>query len=366
VEEKSTVSGFVDKNRKIRLGISGCGMAFERLYLPALIRSAEWELVGVCDRSRERCEWVRSLFPDISVCDSIDALLDASSLDAMFIATPPETHCELAVKALDRGLHVLVEKPMALSLEEAFAMLESSERAGRQLRVGFNRRFRRPYVILRDQLAGIPAESIQSITFEFIFSLLDWNPVTPYLGDDSRGGGALDDVASHLVDVLTWVIGANVSAVKAEPLSVNEGRGSVVSIELKFENGTAAKGSAGHGPRFSERLEVRVDSRRFVVFPAGLIETCRMPNFLLSLYCFLRTRTHFARHKLLRTPNLSQESMAGQLRDFAQALRGETHSRSGADAVSGIDALKATMACRESIRSGGKWISIKDLRGNRP
>jgi predicted dehydrogenase len=340
-------------------------MVFERLYLPALIRSAEWELVGVCDRSRERREWVRSLFPDISVCDSIDALLDASSLDAMLIATPPETHCELTVKALDRGLHVLVEKPMALNLEEAFTMLESSERAARHLRVGFNRRFRQPYVILRDKLGGIPPESIQSITFEFIFSFLDWNPVTPYLGDDSRGGGALDDVASHLVDVLTWVIGAKVSEVKAAPVSVNEERGSVVSIEMKFENGNAAKGSAGHGPQFSEQLEIQGDNRRFVVFPAGMLETCRMPKFLLSFYCSLRTRTHFARHKLLRTQNLSQESMADQLSDFAQALRGETHSRSGADAANGIDALKVTMACRESIRSGGRWISIKDFRGNR-
>ena len=140
----------------------------------------------------------------------------------------------------------------------------------------------------------------------------------------------------------------------------------MVSIEMKFENGIVARGIAGHGPRFSEQLEIQVDNRRFVVFPAGMVETRRMPEYLLSLYCSLRTHSHFARHRLFSTPNLTQESMADQLRDFAGALRGETHAGIGADGMNGIDALKVTSACRESIRSGGIWISIMDSRENRP
>jgi predicted dehydrogenase len=359
------VSGFVDKNRKIRLGIAGCGNAFERLYFPALITSAEWELVGVCDTSQERCEWVRSLFNEISVYDSIEPLLDGIRLDAMFIATPPETHCELTVKALERGLHVLVEKPMALNLEEAITMVESSKRSGRRLRVGFNRRFRRPYMNVRDKLAKVPPESIRSISFEFIFSLFDWKPVTFYFGDDSRGGGVLDDVASHLADVLIWMTGAKVSGVKAEPLSGSVGRGNVVSIEMKFENGIVARGITGHGPRYSEQVEIQVYNRRFVIFPAGMVETRRMPEYLLSFYCYLRTHFHFAHHRLFSTPNLTQESMSDQLREFARALRGEAHSGIGADGMSGIDSLRVTSACRESIRSGGIWISIMDSSGSK-
>jgi predicted dehydrogenase len=359
------VSGFVDRNRKTRLGIAGCGKAFERLYLPALNTSAEWELVGVCDTSQERCEWVRSLFDEISVYDSIEPLLDEIRLDAMFILTPPETHCELTVKALERGLHVLVEKPMALNPEEAITMVRLSKLSGRHLRVGFNRRFRRPYMNVRDKLAKVPTENIRSISFKFIFSLSRWKSVTFHLGDDSRGEGVLDDVASHVADVLIWLTGAKVSRVKAEPLSGSVGREIVVRIEMKFENGIVAKGIVGHGPRWSEQVEIQMYNRRFVVFPVGMVETQRMPEYLLNLYSYLRTRFHYARHRLGSTHNLTHKSISDQLREFARVIRDEAHSGIGADGMSGYDVVRVTSACRESIRSGGIWVSITDSSGSR-
>lgn len=359
------MSGFVDKNRKIRLGIAGCGNAFERLYVPVLNTSAEWELVGVCDTSQERCEWVRSLFNEISVYESIEPLLNEIPLDAMFIATPPETHCELTVKALERGLHVLVEKPIALKLDDAITMVELSERSGRHLRVGFNRRFRRPYMNVKDKLEKVAPESIRSISFKIIFTPFRWKPATPYLGDDSRGGGVLDDVASHLADMLIWITGAKVSRVKAEPLSGSVVRENKVSIEIQFENGIVARGIVGHGPKWSEQLEIQMHNRKFVVFPAGMVETRRMPEYLLSLYSYLRTRLHYARHRLFSTPNLTLKSMSDQFSEFARVLWGEAHSGIGADGMNGVNALRVTSACSESIQSGGIWISIMDSRGKR-
>lgn len=364
-KDEITVKGIVDNNRKIRLGIAGCGRAFERLYCPSLIGSADWDLAGVCDKSPERREWVRSIFPHVPVYDSIDTLIDEIALDAMVISTPPENHCELTVKAVERGLHVLVEKPMALTHEEANAMLESSRRSGRHLRVGFNRRFRKPYRKMREILTKIPPESIQSIFFKFIFSLSHWNPVVPFPEKDSRDGGVLGDVASHLADLIIWITGTKVARVRAESQYGRGDGGNVVSIEMKFENGIGATGIAGHGQRFSEHLEIRTDKGRFIVFPAGVVKTGRMPALFLSLYCSLKTHSHFARHRLFSTPNLTQASMADQLREFAAALRGEEHMCIGADGPSGIDALLFTLACGKSLQSKGAWISLTDMKGNR-
>src|SRR4029077_13334567 len=103
-------------------------------------------------------------------------------------------HCEAAVRALEMGMHVLVEKPMTLTATEADRMWRTSLRMRKRLAVGFSRRFKRCYVELRERLSSLHPGEIQRVRFDLIGNAAAWNPVTDFLGDDESGGGVLDDL----------------------------------------------------------------------------------------------------------------------------------------------------------------------------
>ena len=118
---------------RIKIGIVGCGY-----WGPNLIRNfsscPQTEVVAVCDASPARLEAIGRNFPHLLRVESLDKLLDLR-LDAVAIATPVSTHCPLAERCLNAGLHVLVEKPLASTVAEARALLELAARCCRVLMV---------------------------------------------------------------------------------------------------------------------------------------------------------------------------------------------------------------------------------------
>lgn len=344
-------------SRQFRLGVVGCGRVFERYHLPALKRSSDWRFVSACESLKERREWVQSQFQGLFTTQDYSAFLEKSTLDAVLIATPPETHCQLALQALEMGLHVLVEKPMALNCSEALLMLETSLRVQKQLWVGFTRRFRRPYIELKKRLSLVPKDSIQAIHFKLITDSENWKSVTLFLGDDSKGGGILEDVASHQVDLIPWLFGQRAKEVKAEFSAENTI--SYVKYKLKLENNLIASCEAGHGSIYSENLEIQLKDRKLVVHPSGFLETQWIPVSCIRYYYQLKMGPHLIFHKLAQKPNLTLESFEKQFSFFAAAIRDKKESFLGADARSGIDSLRAIKACRESLQSCGQWKLLK-------
>jgi len=345
-------------DKTLRLGVVGCGRVFERYHLPAIKRSPDWKLVAVCEPSKERRKWIEDSFRTLSTFDTILKFHQNSSLDAVLITTPPDTHCHLTIKSLESGMHVLVEKPMALNPTEGKLMLEASLRFQKHLWVGFNRRFRRPYLNLRDKLATIPKESIQKINFELISDIANWNSITHYLGDDTKGGGILDDTASHQLDLLSWLLDERVIEVKAETLATNGDILKCVKYKLKFENGLVANCMAGHGPGYLENLQIQLNDRKLVAYPSGVLEFRSLPTSWIRGYCQLKTASHLIFRKLIQKPNVTLQSFEKQFSSFAAAIRHKKGYLSGADAKSGFGSIKALQACRESLQSGGNWKSL--------
>ena len=107
---------------RIKIGVVGCGY-----WGPNLIRNfascPETEVVAACDANPARLEAIGSTFPHLKLVGSLDELLELR-LDAAAIATPVSTHYPLAVRCLNAGWHVLVEKPLASSVPEARALNE--------------------------------------------------------------------------------------------------------------------------------------------------------------------------------------------------------------------------------------------------
>jgi predicted dehydrogenase len=118
----------------MKLGFAGCGNWGKNL-LRNFVGVKGVEVGIACDVSEKRLDFVRGAYPGMKVTKDFDEVL-SSGVDAVAIATNPSTHRELAVRALKKGLHVFVEKPMAISVAEAEEMQEASKKAGRILMVG--------------------------------------------------------------------------------------------------------------------------------------------------------------------------------------------------------------------------------------
>jgi predicted dehydrogenase/nucleoside-diphosphate-sugar epimerase len=189
------------RGRKVRLAVVGCGAIARSLHLPVVAGHEDVELVALVDRDVVRASelargyGVKRVLPDVAALDSAD-------FDAAILATPPQHHAEATIDLLKRGVHVLVEKPMATTLADAEAMVRAAEETGRALAVGFFRRLYPSIRLLRALLdsnwLGRPVRFVAEGGGTY-----NWAAAT--LGNMKKelaGGGVLIDYGSHILDLL--------------------------------------------------------------------------------------------------------------------------------------------------------------------
>jgi predicted dehydrogenase len=329
----------------VRIAVAGLGRVFQRFHLPAIVATADAELVVVCDATEERRAWARERLPDIPVEADFGELLRAGA-DALLLLTPPASHAELACAALRAGLHVLVEKPMALDRTGGAAMADAARVARRRLQIGFTRRFREPYRRLKARLPSLDASG--AITFELRFPTLSWGAGS-FLGDDQMGGGVLDDVLPHQSDLLRWLLGASPGRVRA----IAHGADGYV-CELEYPTGVVARCAAGHGP-YRERLVVSLAGTAFAASGSTFRGGGAAGSWWGPPLAMLSDQAALAVARVLRTPNVTHRSFEAQLRDFLAAVRGR--AASGAGPADGLAAIAVSEACRRSLGTGD-WEAV--------
>jgi predicted dehydrogenase len=332
----------------LRIAVVGCGRVFERFYRPALAATQELEVVGLCEADPGRRERAAAALPGAVAAASLEALALARPPDAVLVLTPPATHRPLTERALLGGMHVLVEKPMALDLAGARAMLTAATLAGRRLQVGFNRRFRPPYRRLREQVAV--AGGVRGLRCDLAVPSAAWGGKAGFLGVDALGGGVLDDVLSHQVDLVRWITESEPRRVRAEPRPAGG-----VRCDLELDSGATASCRAEHAP-YAEYLEVMLrDGPVVAASGARTYRRRRAAGPLARLYARLSDRAALAATRALGRRGLTLESFDEQLRDFACAVRGG--GAGGAGAADGVAAVAVVEAARASLRAGG-WHDV--------
>ena len=115
---------------KIGIGIIGCGDIARARYFPAIEVSPDFELNGVQSRTAAACEPLAARYGGKIFAD-LGALLNAPEIEAVVVATPHPSHADISVRCLERGKHVLCEKPIATSLVDASRILRAAERSGK-------------------------------------------------------------------------------------------------------------------------------------------------------------------------------------------------------------------------------------------
>lgn len=128
----------------VRLGVVGTGWWATFNHIPTAAAHPDAEVVAICDLDAQRVGDVGDKFGIDGRFSDLDAMLAAGGLDGVMVATPHTAHAEVAIKCLEAGLHVLVEKPMATSSADAEAMVHAARRAGKEILVPCGWNFR-PY-----------------------------------------------------------------------------------------------------------------------------------------------------------------------------------------------------------------------------
>ena len=223
----------------VRLGIAGLGQAGAAL-VPALGRTQRVVVTAVADPFEDTVAAFRRDFP-VEGHASVEALCESEAVDLVYIATPTHLHARHARIAIAAGKHVIVEKPMAVTMDEAEGMIAAAEGAGVHLMVGQSQSFEPPVRAMRDLVAS---GEIGPLRMLHTWNYTDWvyRPRAPEELDSARGGGALFRQGPHQVDVLRWIGGGMVRSVRASVGSWDAARGGdgAHTLFLEFENGVVA------------------------------------------------------------------------------------------------------------------------------
>jgi phthalate 4,5-cis-dihydrodiol dehydrogenase len=208
--------------------------------LPTLTGDPRVQLVAAAD---PRPEATRRFAQDFGgrVHASVDALCADDEVDAVYVATPHQLHAEHVEAAVARGKHVLVEKPMAVTLDECRRMIEAAERAGVRLIVGHSHSFDAPILRAREIIASGALGSVRMINAQYYTDYL-YRPRREEELITARGGGAIFSQAAHQVDIVRLLGGGRVHSVRAQtgawdPARATEG---AYAALLNFEGGSFA------------------------------------------------------------------------------------------------------------------------------
>jgi phthalate 4,5-cis-dihydrodiol dehydrogenase len=199
--------------RKLRLGVVGLGRAFT-LMRPAFIASPLIEIVAATDpRPEARQRFVEEFHG--AGYSSLAEMLRDPAIEAIYIASPHQYHAAQTIEAAAAGKHVLIEKPMAIGLDEAQAMLEATRKAQVKLIVGHSHSFDSPIAETRKIIASGVFGSLKMIT-ALNFTDFLYRPRRPEELDTSAGGGVVFNQAMHQIDIVRLLAGGLAESVVAQ------------------------------------------------------------------------------------------------------------------------------------------------------
>lgn len=233
--------------QKVRFGVIGAGWFASRRHIPDIICSERAELVALCRRDADALAQIAAHFSVSQTYTDWRKMLAECPLDAVVIATPHNLHYELAATALERGLHVLLEKPMTVHSEEARRLLDLAYRRKRLLSIALNPPFWAHCHCLRDSLATGAIGTVEAVNMfwtgnaEYVFGqapppadLPGVVPPTLYRADpDACGGGYLIDGGSHLISEVLWVTGLRAISVTCLMDATPSDRRAALSLQLE-------------------------------------------------------------------------------------------------------------------------------------
>lgn len=238
----------------LRIGVAGLGRAFTFM-LPTFNRDTRVKLVAAAEpMAQARAQFGRDF--DAPTYDGIEALCADPAVQVVYIATPHQCHADHVRIAAAHGKHVLVEKPMAITLDQCSAMIADTEAAGVSMVVGHSHSFNAPILRTRALIDSGAYGAVRMMTAMNYTDFL-YRPRRPEELDTGSGGGVIHSQAAHQIDILRLLGGGRVRSVMAhtgawDPQRPTEG---AYQAMLEFEDGAFASATySGYGHYDSDAL----------------------------------------------------------------------------------------------------------------
>lgn len=224
---------------EVRIGLIGCGGIMRR-HVEDLRDLPEVRIAALADTDPERIAAYKREWPDLGEAAEYDdymKLLEKGDVTGVVIATPHTMHYDQITAALDRGIHVLTEKPLVCRIDHAAELVRKVRESGLVLVIGYQRHYGGAFRYMRRAIAEGKIGRVQAV---LAFQCQGWKVSTAGKWrqvPELSGGGQLNDSGSHLVDVLLWVTGLQAETVSAQidpcgtPVDINS------ALSVRFTNG---------------------------------------------------------------------------------------------------------------------------------
>ncbi len=337
------------------IGVGGIGSAHFNCVGSGKIKGMT--LGAVCDIDPARLDYCKSVFPDVSVFSDYHEMLKSGLVDAVMVSVPHRLHAEISIEALNRGIHVITEKPEDITVSAARRLNEAAKSSGKVFGIMFNQRtnpvFARAREIVRSGQLGELKRSVWIITnwyrTQHYYDTGDWRATW-----SGEGGGVLLNQAPHNLDLWQWICGmpsevtAFCSVGKWHNIEVEDD----ASIFVKYPNGATGAfiTSTGDLPG-SNRLEI-VGTGGSVIIEQGRLTFKKLRQDERKI-CFTDERSWFDPEYDVEVyePSDNGAAHAGILQNFANAvLYGEPLIAPGEE---GINQLMLSNAAYLSQWTGG-------------
>ncbi len=226
--------------QEIGFALIGCGKISNK-HVKVLSEVPGARLVAIFDSDPERTAALAQKVPGVLAARELEEALNAPGVDAVTVATPSGSHAAVGIAAAKAGKHVVVEKPMALTLDEADAMIDACDAAGVKLFVVKQNRYNRPVVAARRALADGKLGRIFMGGARVLWHRDQaYYDVAPWRGTWAQDGGVCANQASHHIDLLLWFMGDPVSVTATSATVMHEiETEDTATVLIKFRHGAA-------------------------------------------------------------------------------------------------------------------------------
>ena len=216
----------------LRVAVIGTGAIGQRRHIPEALANPDCKLVAVCDANAARVKEVAESAGCKAYTDYKE-MLENEKLDAVVVCGPNTLHAQQSIDALKAGLHVLCEKPMAATRDEAQAMIAAAEKAGKNLMIGHNQRLMAPHVRAKEILDSGKLGKVLSFRTAFAhpgpeFWSVDNNANTWFFKKGIASLGVTGDLGVHKADLMRWLLGQEFTEVS----------GTVTTLNKRYPDGT--------------------------------------------------------------------------------------------------------------------------------
>ena len=193
--------------KTLRIGLVGVGAAAQVNHIPALKRIEGVEVVALCDRDPEKAARVAQKFGVPKSTGRLDDLLADDEIDAVDVCTPNFLHAPMATAALEAGKHVLCERPLARSADEAAGMARAAKKADRVLMCALQHRFRADAQLLRKFVEKGDLGELFFAKAGWLRQRAEWDSDEWRRQKRESGGGVVLDLGFQMLDLSLWMMG---------------------------------------------------------------------------------------------------------------------------------------------------------------